>query len=147
MGVVHEPVDGGVGDGLGHEFVESGGMQVRGERDGASFVGGVDDAVERFGGFGGDGEHGCRAGQELRMYYTYVPNKTISVPDDVVPIIESLGVPFSRWVTDQLRRHAAPSAMSFAEQLLADAAQAGNQRPSPGDAVAAGERMERSAPW
>lgn len=80
-------------------------------------------------------------------YDTYVPNKTISVPDDVVPIIESLEVPFSRWVTDQLRRHAAASATSFGEQLLADAALAGNQRPSRNDAVAAGERMERSAPW
>lgn len=81
------------------------------------------------------------------MYNPYMPNKTISVPDDVVPIIESLEVPFSRWVTDQLRRHASVSAMSFAEQLVADAALAGKQRPSRRDAVAAGERMERSAPW
>jgi hypothetical protein len=81
------------------------------------------------------------------MYHTYMPNKTISVPDDVVPIIESLQVPFSRWVTDQLRRHAAASAMSFADQLLADAALADSRRPSRKDAVATGERMERSAPW
>lgn len=81
------------------------------------------------------------------MYHTYMPNKTISVPDDVVPIIESLDVPFSRWVTDQLRRHAAQSTMSFAEQLLADAALASGRRPTERDAVAAGERMERSAPW
>lgn len=76
-----------------------------------------------------------------------MPNKTISVPDDVLPIIENLGVPFSRWVTDQLRRHAAVAAMSYSEQLLADAALAGHQRPSRRDAVATGERMERSAPW
>ena len=76
-----------------------------------------------------------------------MPNKTISVPDDVVPIIESLGVPFSRWVTDQLRRHAAVSALSFADQLLADAVLAGSERPTRTDAAAAGERMERSAPW
>jgi hypothetical protein len=76
-----------------------------------------------------------------------MPNKTISVPDDVVPIIESLGVPFSRWVTDQLRRHAAVSAMSFADQLLADAVLAGSERPTRKDAAAAGGRMERSAPW
>ena len=76
-----------------------------------------------------------------------MPNKTISVPDDVVPIIDSLDVPFSRWVTDQLRRHAATSAMSFTDQLLADAALAEGRRPSRRDAVAAGERMERSAPW
>jgi hypothetical protein len=81
-----------------------------------------------------------------------VPNKTISVPDDVVPIIESLDVPFSRWVTEQLRRHAAQSAVTFAQQLVADAALAGAEaegesRPSRADARAAGERMERSAPW
>lgn len=81
------------------------------------------------------------------MYHTYMPNKTISVPDDVVPIIESLDVPFSRWVTDQLRRHAAVSTMSFRDQLLADAALAARPRPSRKDAVAAGARMERSAPW
>jgi mRNA interferase MazF len=34
-------------------------------------------------------------------------NRTISLPDDVTPIIESLDVPFSTWVADQLRRHAA----------------------------------------
>lgn len=76
-----------------------------------------------------------------------MPNKTISVPDDVVPIIQSLDVPFSRWVTDQLRRHAARSAMSFRQQLLADAALADAERPSERDARAAGDRMERSAPW
>ena len=76
-----------------------------------------------------------------------MPNKTISVPDDVVPIIESLDVPFSRWVTDQLRRHAAQSTMSFGEQLLADAALAATERLIEQDARAVGERMERSAPW
>jgi len=76
-----------------------------------------------------------------------MPNKTISVPDDVVPIIDSLDVPFSRWVTDQLRRHAAQSTMSFAQQLLADAAQAGTEPPTKNEARATGERMERSAPW
>jgi hypothetical protein len=77
-----------------------------------------------------------------------VPNKTISVPDDVVPIIDSLDVPFSKWVTDQLRRHAAQSTASFAQQLMADAALvAAEQRLTEQDAQAAGERMERSAPW
>lgn len=84
---------------------------------------------------------------DLRTYDAYVPNRTISVPDDVVPIIEGLDVPFSRWVTEQLRRHAAQSSMSLAEQLLADAALAGGGRPTDADAVAVGERMERSAPW
>lgn len=79
------------------------------------------------------------------MYDTYVPNKTISVPEDVLPVIESLDVPFSRWVTEQLRRHAANSAMSFADQLLADAAVAAGERRPDRDKV--GERMERSAPW
>ncbi len=78
----------------------------------------------------------------------YMPNKTISVPDDVVPIIDRLGVPFSKWVTDQLRRHAAQSTMTFAQQLVADAALAGTgQRLTEEDALATGERMERSAPW
>jgi Tfp pilus assembly protein PilX len=77
-----------------------------------------------------------------------MPNKTISVPDDVVPIIDSLDVPFSRWVTDQLRRHAAQSTASFAQQLMADAALvAAERRLTEQDARAAGERMERSAPW
>ena len=74
-----------------------------------------------------------------------MPNKTISVPDDVIPVIESLDVPFSRWVTDQLRRHAARSTMSFADQLVADAALAVGERLP--DRKALGERMERSAPW
>ncbi|MDH3294681.1 MAG: hypothetical protein OER95_10230 [Acidimicrobiia bacterium] len=74
-----------------------------------------------------------------------MPNKTISVPDDVIPVIESLDVPFSRWVTEQLRRHAAKSTVSFADQLLADAALAAGDRLLDRDAV--GERMDRSAPW
>ncbi len=49
MGVVEQPVDSGVGDGLGHEFVEPGGVQVGRQGDGAFLVGGVDDAVEGFG--------------------------------------------------------------------------------------------------
>lgn len=76
-----------------------------------------------------------------------MPNKTISVPEDVIPIIEGLGVPFSRWVTMQLRLHAAQSEMSLAGQLLADAALASSARPTRADAVAVGERMARSAPW
>jgi hypothetical protein len=84
----------------------------------------------------------------MRTYATYVPNKTISIPDDVVPIIDKLGMPFSRWVTEQLRRHAAQSAVSFGQQVLADAALAETERrPTREDALAAGERMERSAPW
>ena len=51
-GVVQQPVDGGGGQGLGHEFVEPGGMQVGRECDGALLVGGVDEAVEPFGGVG-----------------------------------------------------------------------------------------------
>ena len=82
------------------------------------------------------------------MYNTYMPNKTISVPDDVVAIIESLDVPFSRWVTEQLRRHAAQSIRPFAEQLMADAGlAAGERRLEAHDAHAIGARMERSASW
>lgn len=80
-------------------------------------------------------------------YTTYVPNKTISVPDDVIPIIESLDVPFSRWVTDQLRRHAATNGLTFAQQLVVDAALAETPRPDDAERRATGRRMERSAPW
>jgi hypothetical protein len=50
VGVVQEPVDGGGGQGLGHDRVEAGRFDVRGDGDGPAFVGGVDDPVERFGG-------------------------------------------------------------------------------------------------
>ena len=76
-----------------------------------------------------------------------MPNKTISVPDDVVPIIDSLGVPFSRWVTEKLRRHAAQTTTTFAQQLLADTALAAGETLIEPDKLAAAERMERSAPW
>jgi len=54
VGVVHEPVDGGGGQGLGHQLVESGRVQVRAHRHAAFFVGGVDQPVEAFGGVGAD---------------------------------------------------------------------------------------------
>ena len=77
-----------------------------------------------------------------------MPNRTISVPDDVVPIIDSLDVPFSRWVTDQLRRHGAQVTISFAQQLEADAELVRvERRPRKQDPRVVGERMERSAPW
>jgi hypothetical protein len=82
------------------------------------------------------------------MYDTYMPNKTISVPDDVVPIIDGLGVPFSTWVAEQLRRHAATqSALGFAQQLLVDAELANVAPPTAEESLAALARMERSAPW
>jgi hypothetical protein len=77
-----------------------------------------------------------------------VPNKTISVPDDVVPIIDTLGVPFSTWVADQLRHHAATHVrLSLAQQLVVDAELAGATPPSVEESIRALERMERSAPW
>ena len=82
-----------------------------------------------------------------------MPNKTISVPDDVVPIIDSLGMPFSTWVADQLRHYAATrSGLSLGQQFLADAAlaedtRAGTNAPTERQSRAALERMERSAPW
>ena len=82
------------------------------------------------------------------MYTTYVPNKTISVPDDVVSIINNLGVPFSTWVADQLRHHAATkSGMNFSQQLLADAKLSGIKPPTAEESLQALARMERSAPW
>lgn len=49
VGVVEESVDGGGGEGFGHEGVEAGGVDVGADGDGSFFVGGGDDAVERFG--------------------------------------------------------------------------------------------------
>lgn len=75
-------------------------------------------------------------------------NKTISVPDEVLPIIDGLEVPFSVWVADQLRRHAASQlGPSFSQQLLADAALAAARPPTKDESRAVAERMERSAPW
>lgn len=56
MGVVQEPVNGCCGQGLGHQFVEAGGAQIRADGGGAFFVGGVHDPVESFGGVGGHRE-------------------------------------------------------------------------------------------
>lgn len=81
-------------------------------------------------------------------YHMYMPNKTISVPDDVVPIIDGLGVPFSTWVAEQLRRHAATlPGLSLGQQLLADAVLAATEPPTDEESLAVLERMERSAPW
>jgi hypothetical protein len=65
-----------------------------------------------------------------------------------VPIIDQLGMPFSKWVADQLRHHAAAhSDLSFAQQVLADAELARTERPTRAESRAALERMDRSAPW
>ncbi len=48
VGVVEEPVDGGGGQGFGHEFVEPGRVQVAADGDGAFLVGGVDEPVQPF---------------------------------------------------------------------------------------------------
>ena len=42
VGVVHQPVDGGGGQGLGHQLVERGRVQVGADRNAASFVCGID---------------------------------------------------------------------------------------------------------
>ena len=54
--VVEQPVDGGGGEGLGHQFVERGRVQVRADRDAAFSVGGIDEPVEAFGGVLGHGQ-------------------------------------------------------------------------------------------
>ena len=51
--MVQEPVDGCGGQGLGHQLVERGGVEVGGERDGAFLVRGVDEALWALGGVGG----------------------------------------------------------------------------------------------
>ena len=77
-----------------------------------------------------------------------MPNKTISIPGDLIPIIESLDVPFSTWVATQLRHHAAHNGeSSFAQQLLADAQLASEGSPSSEESLATVRRMDRSAPW
>lgn len=77
-----------------------------------------------------------------------MPNKTISVPDDVVHIIETLEMPFSKWVAEQLRHHEASRvSMSLGQQLLADAEMANTDRPTKKESLAALQRMARSAPW
>lgn len=91
---------------------------------------------------------GVRDACPVRMYCTYMPNKTISVPDDVLPIIESLAVPFSTWVADQLRRHAATQlGLSPEEELRRDAALAATATPTEDESRAALARMDRAAPW
>jgi site-specific DNA recombinase len=57
VGVVQQPVDGGGGQGLGHDRVEAGGVNVAGHCQAAAFVGGVGDAVERLGGVLPGGQH------------------------------------------------------------------------------------------
>lgn len=74
-----------------------------------------------------------------------MPNKTISVPDDVLPVIDNLDIPFSQWVTELLRRHAAASSIPLVQQLRVDAEVASKHRLSADDAEAIGERMDRTA--
>jgi site-specific DNA recombinase len=54
VGVVQQPVDGGGGQRLGHQLVQGGGVQVGADGQAAPFVGGVDEAVEAFGGVRAD---------------------------------------------------------------------------------------------
>ena len=54
VGVVHQPVDGGGGQGLGHQLVESGRVEVGAHGHASFLVGGIDQAVEAFGGVGAD---------------------------------------------------------------------------------------------
>lgn len=77
-----------------------------------------------------------------------MPNKTISLPDDLLAIIDQLDVPFSTWVANQLRHHAATHpGLDISQQLLADAKLAGDKPPTKAETIKAVERMERSAPW
>lgn len=91
--------------------------------------------------------HSCPL-RRCRTYDAYVPNKTISLPDDVIPVIDQLGVPFSSWVADQLRRWASTrGGFGLGAQLLVDAGAEGVARPTPEESRRVGERMDRSAPW
>ena len=55
--MVQQPVDRCRGEGLRHDGVESGGVDVAGHRDGTALVGGVGDPVERLGGVLPGGQH------------------------------------------------------------------------------------------
>src|SRR5690625_5103559 len=57
MGVVQEAVDGRGREVLGHDGVEPGGVDVAGDGQAAAFVGGIDQAVEGFGGCLPAGQH------------------------------------------------------------------------------------------
>ena len=50
MGVVEEAVDQGGGQALAHQLIEPGGVKVRADGEGPLLIGGVDQAVEAFGG-------------------------------------------------------------------------------------------------
>ena len=56
VGVVHEPVDCGGGDGGGQDLVEAAGVDVARDRDRPASVGGIDDPEQRLGGLRGHGE-------------------------------------------------------------------------------------------
>jgi len=56
VGVVQEPVNGRRREGLGHEFVKAGGVQVGRDRDGPFLVCGIDESIEALGGVGSDFE-------------------------------------------------------------------------------------------
>ena len=103
VGVVHQPVDGGVGDGLGHELVEAGGVQVRAQSDRAFLVGGVDDAVERFGGLGCDGEQA-----------DVVDDDDVGAFEGVEPKLDRLGG--ESW--QKAKRKVKKSLRNMAQQLL-----------------------------
>jgi hypothetical protein len=51
---MEQPVDGGGGQGLGHQLVEAGRVEVGADRHAAPLVGGVDEAEEALGGIPGD---------------------------------------------------------------------------------------------
>ena len=64
----------------------------------------------------------------VRTHDLGVPNKTISVPSDVIPVIEGLEIPFSQWVTARLREYAATAVQPLSQLFEADAELAGEGR-------------------
>lgn len=71
-------------------------------------------------------------------------NKTISIPDDVTHVIDTLGMPFSQWVTEQLRAFEEAPKLTLAQQFELDATIADEEPPDP---IEVGRRMELNAPW
>jgi hypothetical protein len=79
VGVVQQPVDGGGGQGLGHQFVEAGRGADSMTLLGTGFLSGVDEAVEPFGGVLADGQH-ADVVELCRHSWTYADPVTTPMP-------------------------------------------------------------------
>lgn len=73
---------------------------------------------------------------------------TVSIPDNLLPIIDNLEVPLSTWIVEQLRLYAQTlSEVGLLRDLLADAALEQDSPPTQTEWLVVLDRMERSAAW